>query len=84
MYRVRSKLDFLFAHASVPGSNVTKQYVFVIHESSYQLFVPGKLLKPSLMFLSKAGAYPSLPYLSVAPLLVSLLHLPTNIDWNKN
>jgi hypothetical protein len=51
------------------GLNVIKLFTDVIFGFSQKarVFVPGKLFQPSLMFLSKAGAY-SLSLLSSASL----------------
>ncbi len=43
------------------------------------MFAPGKPFQPSLMFVGKAGAYPSEKHLSDAPRKGRLLAFPTNI-----
>jgi hypothetical protein len=44
-----------------PGPNVIKLFLSVIFEFLYQaeVLVPARIFQPSMMFVSKAGAYPS-------------------------
>jgi len=61
------------------GVNVTNILEFIIYKSSYKstVLVPGQPCQPSLMFMSKAGAYPSEAY---TLLYGRLLTLTTNIE----
>ncbi len=52
------QVDFRYGRpAARPGANFIKLFFFVIYKS--RVIVPGSLFQPSLMFASKAGAYPS-------------------------